>query len=414
MARKKKTEFASGEGRLVNVGKTVKSLPTAREPNAERLGPLPLVVESARHALPASPRHSDDPRIQDIMALSRERSFWMGMRMRNTARLAAEVRRLLQPTRAQDETWNEATKSEALKIVQAAVASARWLMETEARALVGKKPRKKPEGTDHSVASAPFLLKTAMSLAGWELEEESVLARMVEIAGTLAIAPFVDCPERKGFTLAGLAVLIGHAGHPLDYPKKGHLWKRLGLAPFSKDGVTRAGSSWGRYGGLSKDDWIELGYKRSRLGDIFGKITQPLLYAQWRATGAIGPYGEAYGRYKAQQVEKNEAGAFAEEAARQAASAKKSGKKPRKELLEGKLTPGQIHERALRYMTKKLIADMWFAWRRLDRLISADKAGVEVSAAATTMDAGKAKGSVPDSAIRFLPIQHPPSLGAAS
>jgi len=347
------------------------------------------VAAKASLAVPAPPRFSDDPRIQDIMALARDRAYWMQMRLRNTAHLAARIRTELQPTRGQEETWAEETKSAALKIAHEAVAHQKRKLENVAREEIGLKPRKDVPEPEHPIGRLSFVLKTALSLAQWELEEEKTLAEMENIAATLPVAAFVNAPERKGFTLAGLAVIIGHAGHPLDYPKKGHLWKRLGLAPFSKNGTTRAGSTWGRCGGLEKDDWIELGYKRSRLGDLFGKITQPLLYAQWRSTGAIGPYGEAYGRYKARQKELNESGAFAEEAARQVASAKKAGRKPQKALTEGKLSDGQINARALRYMTKKLISDLWSEWRRMDQKFHGEKPMAGLSPAAASLE-GKA------------------------
>jgi hypothetical protein len=342
------------------------------------------------------------------MALARERQYWLQMRLRNTARLAAEIRRYLQPDRGQEDTWSESTKSEALKIVSAAVDAEIRNLKNLGRAAQGKRPLANgdmPEGQS-TIATAPFVIRTAKALADWEMEEDRVLVEMERIASTLPIAPFVHDPERRGFTLAGLAVIIGHAGHPLDYPKKGHLWKRLGLAPYQKDGITRAGSSWGRLGGLSKDDWIELGYKRSRLGDLFGKITQPLLYAQWRSTGAIGPYGEAYGRYKARQKELNETGMFAQEAERQLASAKKAGRKPQKALLEGKLPDSAINARALRYMTKKLIADLWFAWRRLSQVQHGDKPNGGVLTAAESFE-GKAMIVVPSEASFVLPTPQP-------
>lgn len=327
------------------------------EPDDEEVDQM--VSDNTSSRCLSTPRHSDDPRIQDIMALARERTYWLQMRLRNTARIAAEMRRYLQPIRSQEETWADETKTKALEMVATEVELSKRELVNAKRTMSGKKLLKT---TGEHTTIGPLLL-TAVSLAEWEIREDEILERMCELAASLDIAPFVDSPDRKGFTFTGLSILVGHAGHPLDYPKKGHLWKRLGLAPYQKDNVTRAGSTWGRVGGLRKEDWILLGYKRSRLGDIFGKITQPLLYAQWRSTGPIGPYGAAYGAYKLRQKELNEAGMFLPEAERQAAAARKAGKKPQKALLEGKLSDSQINARALRYMTKKLVADLWGAWR---------------------------------------------------
>jgi hypothetical protein len=400
--------IADGEGPRNVADKANTYMPPVSEPLAEKLGHA-TPADSAKCRVPAS-QHSSDPRIQDIMALARERAYWMQMRLRNTARLAAEIRRHLQPARGQEEEWSEETKSEALKFVSEAVKRAIHEIESQAKVLAGKAPRARKSDMDHPLLEAQFVKITARSLAEYELTEDAVLAKMVDAASTFPIAQWVDSPERKGFTLAGLAIIIGHVGHPLDYPKKGHLWKRLGLAPYQKDGVTRAGSSWGKFGGLGKEDWIALGYKKQRLGDIFGKITTPLRYAQWRGVDTVLPYGLAYGKYKAGQIEKNEAGLFAEEAALQAASAKKAGIKPRKELLEGKLTAMAIERRALRYMTKKLIADLWFAWRRLDQSLSADKARSDVSTAAESIE-GEAISRLPYEAIVVVPNPQSPFPG---
>lgn len=365
------------EGQSALADKASGLMPDAREPNAAGSDGQSTAAAKAMLCVPPSPQHPADPRIQDIMVLARERTYWLQMRLRNTARLAAELRRWLQPTRGQEEEWDADTKSAALAVVRDAVAIAKRRLENSAREMFGKKPLKavEPDPAHQMLLALSFVQKTAQSLAEWELEEEAVLGRMKAIAASMAIGAHVETNAElfKGFSAAGLAVLVGHAGDFRNYPKKGHLWKRFGLAPYQKDGVTRAGSSWGRLGGLSKEDWIVLGYKRSRLGDIFGKITQPLLYAQWRTTGAIGPYGEAYGRYKARQKELNEACAFAAEAERQAASAKKAGRKPQKALLEGKLPDSQINARALRYMTKRLITDLWRAWRRMGQSTGASR-----------------------------------------
>lgn len=371
--------IAGDAGQGPSADKATSFVPRASGPFAEDVGHCGA-ADKAMACVPI-PRHSDDPRIQEILALARERGGWMGWRLKNTARLAAEIRRFLQPDRKQEDKWDEAVKSAALKVVGIAIAHQKRKLENAARKEAGMKPLKAVDEPEHAAGRFPFVRIKARSIAEWELEEDATLAKMVAIAATLPIASFIS-PERKGFTLAGLAVIIGHAGHPLDYPTKGHLWSRLGLAPYSKDGITRAGSSWGRFGGLASTDWEKMGYKRSRLGDIFGKITQPLLYAQWRTTGAIGPYGEAYGRYKAGQKELNESFAFALEAERQVASAKKAGKKPQKALLGGKLPDSAINSRALRYMTKKLIADLHSAWRRLDHPSAGDEPRRPLSIAA--------------------------------
>jgi hypothetical protein len=298
------------------------------------------------------------------MVLARERRFWLQMRMRNTARLVTELRGHLQPERGQEDEWAADTKKLSLEIAAKTIAYQKRKIENAARWSIGLANLKQPDQHEHVLSRMAFVQKTARPLAEWSLEEDAVLKRMTEAAATLPFASFCEHEDRKGFTLAGMAVLIGHAGHPLDYANVGKLWKRLGLAPYEKDGVVRAGSTWSLFGGLTKTDWIALGYKRSRLGDVTGKITQPLLYAQWRKEGATLRYGVAYGRYKERQVALNNDGAFQDEAERQAASMRKAGRKPGPALAAGKLPDIAIHRRALRYMTKLLVKDLWHECRR--------------------------------------------------
>lgn len=431
MAKKQKKSRAKG-GQGLSADKAKGSLPPdAREPNSRAEGHVSVADEAktempdaresnaagseghGKHAdkaiasVPASPpRFSDDPRIRTIQGMARVRGFWMDMRLRNTARVAAKIRGHIQPDRAQDEEWSNDTKALALAIVGEAVEAFQHSQKS-----IGKKTRARKAKLEHALLEHPYVQGMAPSLADYEAKEDAALAQMEEVFGELEICGYLEANKAqfKGFSRAGGAVLTGHAGDFRDYPKKGHLWRRLGLAPFTKDGVTRAGSTWGKLGGLSAEDWTEFGYKRSRLGDIFGKIVNPLFKAQWqspdagkkipkeqrRPACAKGYYGEVFGRYKARQIELNETGAFAAEVEQQIAGAKKKkGKKPQKALLEGKLPASQINSRALRRMAQKLVSDLWSEWRRLDHGISADKANPAVSTAAKSIE-GKAKVRVP-------------------
>lgn len=400
---------ARDDGQKVRADKAMHRLPSSPQHSAEESGQC-LHADKARVELPIPPRFSNDPSIQDIIAEARNRTYWMNMRLRNTARVAAELRRFIQPTRGQEDEWSEDTKKLALAIVHEAVEAVHHAKKSAMLEMAGKKARARIPKLDHPLLQNPIAYGSAIALADYESREDESLARMVDVVSGLPIASFVN-DRCKGFSLAGLAVLIGHAGDFRDYPKKGHLWKRLGLAPFSKDGVTRAGSTWGRLGGLSAGDWTELGYKRSRLGDIFGKIVQPLFRAQWQTPGnddagekipacAQGRYGEVFGRYKARQKALNESGAFAAEAERQVAAAKKGGRKPQKALLEGKLPDSQINSRALRRMAQKLVADLLFEWRRLDHGKNADKAKKRLSTAAESIE-GKANKRLPHDAAKI-------------
>lgn len=160
----------------------------------------------------------------------------------------------------------------------------------------------------------------------------------------------------RGFGAVSLAVIVGEAGDLSVYPKKGHLWKRMGVAVI--DGV--------RQGGLlktaSKEDWIEHGYNRMRRSKMF-VIGEALVKAQVRKikddngedTGervATGPYGAAFLARKEYERQRAEA---------EGLTVAPAGKIPAKRAAEF-MSDGHIHRRAQRYMEKRLLRDLWQAW----------------------------------------------------
>jgi hypothetical protein len=97
--------------------------------------------------------------------------------------------------------------------------------------------------------------------------------------------------------------------------------------------------------GASKDDWIAHGYNPSRRSAIWN-IGDTMLKAQIRKikddagedTGertALGIYGEVYLARKQYELARNP-----------------------------EMTPMQIHRRSQRYMEKRLLKNLWQAWRR--------------------------------------------------
>ena len=149
---------------------------------------------------------------------------------------------------------------------------------------------------------------------------------------SLAIIVAESSTEQEGDRLGTLS----------DYPDHSKLWKRMGVAFMDEDGV--------RQGGLlktaSKDDWIRHGYSRNRrsrlwtIGDTLVKIT--------------GPYRDIYLARKEYERKK------AEEAGLMVVPSAKIPK-GKHELYR---SDGHIHRRAQRYMEKKLLRNIWKAWRR--------------------------------------------------
>lgn len=138
------------------------------------------------------------------------------------------------------------------------------------------------------------------------------------------------------------------------------VWKRLGVAVMS--GIRQGDAT----AGLTKADWVEHGYVKTRRS-VLWNVGECVVKAQWRKENTVHAYGKFYGEEKARLQALNESGAYAETAARIVERMKKAGSKPLAENLAGRLTPAHINNRAKRHMTKRLIADLYVAWRAADR-----------------------------------------------
>lgn len=158
----------------------------------------------------------------------------------------------------------------------------------------------------------------------------------------------------RGFGEASLAVIVSEAGDLSMYPKKGHLWKRMGLALV--DGV--------RQGGLAKNapkaDWIAHGYnpeRRSRMWNIGDTLIKPQ-----------GPYRDVYlARCAYEHARATEAGLLvvastAEVIETWAKRGLVAVKSPRGVDPAAVIGAGHLHRRAQRYMEKRLLRDLWQVW----------------------------------------------------
>jgi len=183
--------------------------------------------------------------------------------------------------------------------------------------------------------------------------------RLVITASTSARKPFADVEARaakemeklakmlpvwewadgvRGFGARSLAVIIGEAGNLSSYPKKGHLWKRMGLAVL--DGV--------RQGGLGKaagdQAWVEHGYNPYRRSQMFVIGDSLVKGGEY--------YRQVYLDRKSYERAKAEAAGYT------VAPSAKIPKARKDEFV----SDGMIHARAQRYMEKRLLKDLWQAW----------------------------------------------------
>lgn len=272
----------------------------------------------------ASPAFDLAATIAEIRSWHRQRVFAMDQRKRSHNALGAFLRSQL--------GWSRAIpKTEAAAIAGAA-------------ADLIEKGEKIAKGKATGIGDPAFgqwgavILASIQGRAHWDAIESAASKEMERLAASLPVWRSFGEGVR-GFGARSLAVIIGEAGDLAAYANPGKLWKRMGLAVF--DGV--------RQGGLlktaSKEEWIAHGYNRQRrshmfvIGDVLVKTT--------------GPYREVYLTRKQYERAK---------AAERGLTVAPAAKIPAKRKAEF-ISDGHIHHRAQRYMEKRLLRDLWKAWR---------------------------------------------------
>lgn len=197
---------------------------------------------------------------------------------------------------------------------------------------------------------APFILTAAQGRAPFDALRKQIEKDMTNLSAFMPVYSFVE--TISGFGALGLAIIVGEAGDLGQYANPAKLWKRMGLAVI--DGK-RQGSP-GK--GATADDWIAHGYNKERRSLIW-QINDSMMkhQSQWtdKETGEIkkpaGPYGEIYMAKKADYVARIE---------------------PTKDLAASdpeKWTPLRAEKAARRYVEKRLLRDLWRAWRAATRVL---------------------------------------------
>lgn len=251
--------------------------------------------------------------IDHLAELQVRRKFYIGVVNKQTNAVKALVRRALGWRYDEDEDDREKTNGRAARIVAAALAG---------------KPQK-PEDADVFGALAFDLATVAAAIEPCTKARHEIELEMKRVVRKLPV--FEWAKDVKGLGELGLAVILAEAGDLSNYPKKGHLWKRLGLAPFEG----KAYSTWRMKGGLTAEDWTEAGYSPRRRAEIYAVVSEPLFRAN---TVAAGPYRAVYDRRRERTAEAHP-----------------------------DWTKAHSHMDALRVMTKYLLRDLWREWRRVDR-----------------------------------------------
>lgn len=149
----------------------------------------------------------------------------------------------------------------------------------------------------------------------------------------------------RGFGADSFAVIVAEAGDLSDYATEAKLWKRMGLAVV--DGARQSSVPESFKGEARKSAWKERGYspqRRSRMWNIGDTLIKG---------NRDGKYRTAYLSRKAYELARNP-----------------------------DMPKIHAHRRAQRYMEKRLLRDLWRAWRRTSEVV-AERPCVELSAAAS-------------------------------
>ena len=184
-------------------------------------------------------------------------------------------------------------------------------------------------GGDHEMAGIVMASAALFLQARAVLNEgrKSVEKRLLELTKELppGVLEFVE--QTRGFGMLGLAAIIGECGDLSNYAGPYKLNKRMG------ESVMPDGTRQRRVKGAAA---IEHGYSGSRHSVIW-TIGESLIKAS-------GDYKKLYDERKAYEHER-----------------------------DPEMSKGHAHNRAVRYMRKRLLRDLWRAWRRAtDRVSTVD------------------------------------------
>jgi hypothetical protein len=314
MPRNRKAEGAAIHNAADDSGHSDSALPSV----ASAFGQTPADNQSS-HAVALAPT------IAEIRYWHRQRVFAMEQRKRADLALGAFLRTQL--------GWSRSLPgADAAKIAKQAA---------DLVAFGEKVAKGKSTGIGDTLFGqwGTIILASIHGRAHWDAIEATATKEMERLASSLpAWESFGE--GVKGFGPRSLAVIIGEAGDIGSYATVAKLWKRMGLAVMN--GV--------RQGGLRKtasaDEWIAHGYSARRrsymyvIGDVLVKNK--------------GAYREVYLARKEYERE---------QAKVRGLTVAPSAKIPAKRKAEF-ISDGHIHKRSQRYMEKRLLRDLWRAWRR--------------------------------------------------
>ncbi len=196
----------------------------------------------------------------------------------------------------------------------------------------------KPDHPNHELIAA-----TLAAIEPLDAAQEACEKLLVKLVKQLPVYEWVK--SVNGFGDVSFATIVGECGDIGAYRNPSCIWRRMGLAPFEG----KAGATWKAKGGLTADQWTEFGYSPRRRSVSFNLN---------KIIGGMGLWRPVFGSDLSdanyyQRV-------FAERARIEAAKLEM----PITESDKGKESyTKHVENRAQRYVQKRLLRELWRAWR---------------------------------------------------
>ncbi len=152
----------------------------------------------------------------------------------------------------------------------------------------------KADGDPDSHRCAALVLANSDGIDAFDTMVNGLEKSMTTLVKQLPVYAWACLPEQRGFGELSLAIIVGEAGDLSNYANPGKLWKRMGCAPFEKNGKMQMPSTWKKSKPtLSAEEWTELGYCPHRRSDLWN-IEEALI-----KLNQTGPYRTRYLQAKA-------------------------------------------------------------------------------------------------------------------
>jgi hypothetical protein len=279
--------------------------------------------------------------IAQIRAAHRERVFWMKQRKRSDLALGSYLRSALGWRMDKPQAERTAIAAQAQDILKAGERHLRASRRAIAAAGKGK-PIALPEMDEVLRPYVHIVVPNIEMRTKLDELEATATRQMTRLARSLPVYQWAE--GVRGFGALGLAIIVGEAGDLGGYANPGKLWKRMGVAVI--DGLRQGAVPVGLSQEARKNAWIERKYSPVRRSRLYTVGTALLMSGNEE-------YRTVYLDRKGYEVAKAEADGLK---VVPAAKIPARGKDAYRSL-------GHIDQRSRRYTEKRLLRNLWQAWR---------------------------------------------------